>query len=143
MRNLESVPKAIPRSALVLMLAGAFTLLSACSMPGGDGNSTEERGAQLDIRVNNDHAEAGRVTVSLLNGEGNRRTLGEVSAGERRTFEVTGDPGTNVRQRLMAESRRDETVVSPDIVVQEQSIVTWHIRENRVEIFVAQEKAND
>lgn len=137
MRILESVPKAIPRSALVLLMAGAFPLLSACSLSGGGGSGAEERGTQLDIRVNNDHAGAERVTVSLLNGEGNRRTLGEVSPGERRTFEVTGDPGTDVHQRLMAESRRAETVVSPDIVVQEQSIITWHIRENRLEIFVA------
>lgn len=64
-----------------------------------------------------------------------------MNSGDRRSFETTGDPQSNVRHRLMAESRRGETILSPEIVVQEQSIVTWHIRDNRVEVFEARERA--
>jgi hypothetical protein len=137
MRDLETIPKTVPRAALVLLVAGAFiTALSACSTLGGGGSDTD-RGARMEVRVNNDHGGAERVTVSLMNADGNRRTLGEVNAGERRSFETTGDPESNVRHRLMAESRRGETILSPEIVVQENSIVTWHLRDNRLEVFVA------
>jgi hypothetical protein len=141
MRNFENMLKTIPRAALVLLVAGAFTALSACSTL-GLGGSSGDRGAQMEVRVNNDHGGAERLTVSLMNGEGNRRALGEVSAGERRSFETTGDPQANVRHRLMAESRRGETILSPEIVVQENSIVTWHIRDNRVEVFEVRETAS-
>jgi hypothetical protein len=145
MRTFESLAKkTIPRGALVALVAGAFMALSACSaLGGGGGSSSADRGAQIEVRVNNDHGGAERVTVSLLNDQGNRRSLGEVSAGERRSFDVTGDPGSEVVHRLMAESRGNETVVSPDIAVQENSIVTWHIRDNRVEVFVAREAGSD
>lgn len=143
MRNFKNMLKMVPRAALVLLVAGAFTALSACSTIGiGGGSSGEDRGAQMEVRVNNDHGGAERLTVSLMNGEGNRRALGEVSAGERRSFDTTGDPQSNVRHRLMAESRRGETILSPEIVVQENSIVTWHIRDNRVEVFEVRETAN-
>lgn len=143
MRTFESLSKTIPRGALVALVAGAFTAFSACSALGGGGSSSGDRGAQLEVRVNNDHSGADRVSVSLLNNEGNRRSLGEVSSGERRSFDVTADPGSDVVHRLMAESGRNETVVSPDIVVQENSIVTWHIRDNRIEVFVAREGGGD
>ena len=143
MRTFASLSKTIPRGTLVVLVAGAFTALSACSVLGGGGSSSADRGAQLEVRVNNDHGGAERVTVSLLNNEGNRRSLGEVSAGERRSFEITGDPGSKVVHRLMTESRGNETVASPDIAVQESSIVTWHIRDNRVEVFVAREEGGD
>jgi hypothetical protein len=143
MRDPENVPKTIPRGALVLLVAGAFTALSACSTLGMGGGSSSDRGAQMEVRVNNDHSGAERITVSLMNAEGNRRSLGEVDAGERRSFETTGDPQSDVRHRLMAESRRGETILSPEIVIQEQSIVTWHIRDNRVEVYEARENTGD
>lgn len=143
MRDPANIPKTIPRGALVLLVAGAFTALSACSTIGLGGGDSSDRGAQMEVRVNNDHSGAERLSVSLMNAEGDRRSLGEVDAGERRSFETTGDPQSNVRHRLMAESRRGETILSPEIVVQEQSIVTWHIRDNRVEVFEAQEKSGD
>lgn len=143
MRDSENIPKTIPRGALVLLVAGAFTALTACSTLGMGGNSSSDRGAQMEVRVNNDHSGAERVTVSLMNAEGERRSLGEVSAGERRSFETSGDPQESVRHRLMAESRRGETALSPEIVVQENSIVTWHIRDNRVEVHDVRAKAGD
>lgn len=143
MRDPENIPKTIPRGALVLLVAGAFTVLSACSTLGMGGGSNSDRGAQMEVRVNNDHSGAERLTVSLMNAEGERRSLGEVSSGENRSFETSGDPQESVRHRLMAESRRGETILSPEIVVQEQSIVTWHIRDNRVEVHEAREKAGD
>lgn len=36
----------------------------------------------MEVRVNNDHGEAERLSVSLMNGDGDRRAMGEVSAGE-------------------------------------------------------------
>lgn len=142
MPKLEKIPTPTPRGALVLAVAGAFTVLSACSTV-GIGGSNDDRGAQLEVRVNNDHSGAERVTVSLMDGEGNRRTLGEVEAGERRSFETTGAPESNVRHRLMADSQRGETILSPEIVVKEQSIITWDLRDNRVEVFEAREKAGN
>lgn len=142
MRNFENIPKSIPRAALALPVAGAFTALSACSTL-GVGGSSDDRVAQMEVRVNNDHGGAERVTISLMDGEGNRRALGEVNAGERRSFDTTGDPQSNVRHRLMAESRRGETTLSPEIVVQENSIVTWHLQDNRVEVFEARNTDSD
>lgn len=142
MRDFKNIPKTIPRAALVLLVAGAFTTLSACSTLGIGGGSGDDRGARMEVRVNNDHGGSERVTVSLMNGDGDRRALGEVNAGERRSFDTTGDPQSNVRHRLMAESWRGETILSPEIVVQENSIVTWHIRDNRVEVFEARETAS-
>ena len=142
MRDPETIPKTIPRGALVLLVAATFPALSACSTLGMGGGSSA-RGAQMDVRVNNDHGGAERVTVSLMNAEGDRRSLGEVSAGERKTFETTGDPHSDARHRLMAESYRGETILSPEILVQERSIVTWHIRDNRVEIHEVRERAGD
>lgn len=143
MRDLETIPKTVPRAALALLVAGSFTALSACSTLGLGGGSDTDRGAQMEVRVNNDHGGAERVTISLMNGDGNRRALGEVDGGEQRSFATTGDPEANVRHRLMAESRRGETILSPEIVVQENSIVTWHLRDNRVEVFVARETAGN
>jgi hypothetical protein len=141
MRDSGNVPRTIPGGALVLLVAGAFASLSACSTLGGGSGS--DRGAQMEVRVNNDHSGAERITVSLMNAEGERRSLGEVDAGERRSFETTGDPQKNVSHRLMAESRRGETVLSPEIVIQEQSIVTWYIRDNRVQVYEAREETGD
>ncbi|MFW6192515.1 MAG: hypothetical protein ACOC83_03425 [Gemmatimonadota bacterium] len=143
MREAMNIPKTIPRLALAALVAATVPLLSACSSLGMGGGSSSDRGAQMEVRVNNDHSGAERVTVSLMNAEGNRRSLGEVSAGERRSFDTSGDAEKNVRHRLMAESRRGETVLSPEIVVQEQSIVTWHIRDNQVEVYEAREKSGD
>lgn len=141
MRALTSFPRMIPRSALAFLVAGTFIVLSAaCSTIGLGGGSSSDRGAQLEVRVNNDHAGAERVTVSMLDGEGNRKALGEVRGGERRSFDTTGDPGSNARHRLMAESSRDETILSPEIVVRESSIITWNLRDNRVEVYEAREK---
>lgn len=74
MRTFESpAKKTIPRGPLVaLVVAGTFTALSACSALGGGGSSSADRGAQLEVRVNNDQSGAERVSVSLLNSEGNR-----------------------------------------------------------------------
>ena len=139
MRDFENIPRTRFRGALVLLVAGTFSVLTACSTLGFGGGS--DRGAQMEVRVNNDHSGAEQVSVSLMNAEGDRRSLGEVNAGDRRSFDTTGDPQSNVRHRLMAESRRGETILSPEIVIQEQSIVTWHIRDNRVEVFESREKA--
>lgn len=50
-----------------------------------------DRAAQMEVRVTNDHGGAERVTVSLMNGDGDRRALGEVNAGECRIRRLTGD----------------------------------------------------
>lgn len=143
MRNFEKIPRMIPRATLALLVAGTFTVLSACSTLGMGSGSSGDRVAQMEVRVNNNYSGAERVTISLMDADGNRRALGEVNAGERQSFDTTGDPQANMRHRLMAESRRGETTLSPEIVVQENSIVTWHLQDNRVEVFEARERAGD
>lgn len=66
-----------------------------------------------------------------------------MDAGERRSFETTGDPQSSAHHRLMADSRRGETILSPEIVVKEHSIVTWDLRDNQVEVYEAREGGGD
>lgn len=126
----------MPRGALPILAGAALAALSACATLGG-GGAGDGLEAQLEIRVNNDLGGVDAVTVSLLDDQGNRQTLGNVDAGETRTFDATGDLASGDRYRLMAEPRRGETIVSPEIVVRERSIVAWTLRSNRVRVFEA------
>lgn len=130
-------PEATPRPALLVLLGVALATLSACATLGigGGGGS-----ADLEIRVTNDLGGFERVSVSLLDSEGNRQTLGDVDAGEMRSFDATGDLESDLRYRLMAEPRRGETILSPEIVVRERSIVTWSLRDNQVRVFEARDE---
>lgn len=131
-------PGATPRSALPILMGVALTALSACGTLGIGGGGS--RGAQLEIRVNNDLPGFERVSVSLLDSDGNRQTLGNVDAGETRSFDATGDLESDLRYRLMAERGRGETILSPEIVVRERSIVTWNLRDNQLRVFEARDE---
>lgn len=132
-------PKATPRCALPILMGVALTALSSCGTLGMGGGSSRG-GAQLEIRVNNDLPGFDRVSVSLMDSDGNRQTLGNVDAGETRSFDATGDLESDLRYRLMAEPDRGETILSPEIVVRERSIVTWNLRDNRVRVFEARDE---
>lgn len=127
------------RGALPILAGAAFAALSACSMlgGGGGGNGLE---AQLQIRVNNDLGGFDPVTVSLIDDQGDRQTLGDVDSGETRTFDATEDLASGARYRLMAEPGRGETILSAEIVVRERSIIDWSLRSNRVRVFEARDE---
>lgn len=132
--------KATSRGALCILAGMALTSLTACGTLGIGGGS-EDRGAQLEVRVTNNLASFERVSVSLQNIEGQRHSLGDVDAGDTKSFEATADPGEDVRYRLMAEPNRGgETILSREIVIRQSSIVSWNLRDNQVEVHEARDR---
>lgn len=127
------------RGALPILAGAALAALSACATLGG-GSAGNGLDAELEIRVNNDLGGFDAVTVSLIDTQGNRQTLGDVDPGETRTFDATGDLASGDRYRLMAEPGRGETILSPEVVVRERSIVAWTLRSNRVRVFEARDE---
>lgn len=129
----------IRRATLALLTGLALTGFAACSAigVGGGGN---EGGVPLEVRVNNDLRASQQVSVSLHNTTGDQRTLGRVSAGETRSFEITADQGSDIRYRLMAEPVRGETILSRDVRVRENSILSWSLQDNEIEVFEARDQ---
>lgn len=124
----------IVRGTLLILAAAA---LAACAtLRGGQ----EMPRAELEIRVTNDLRSPGPVSVSLLDHEGNRETLGEVEAGATRSFDATTDLEEEGRYRLMAEPERGEAILSPEVMVREGSIIRWNLRDNTVQVFEARDK---
>lgn len=129
------------RVASAILIGLAFTGLSACSAI-GVGGSGENAGVPLEVRVTNDLREAEQVSVSLHSTAGRRQSLGTVASGETRSFEVTAQQGEDARYRLMAEPEDGETVLSRDLVLQENSIVDWDLRDNAIRVYQARDQAS-
>lgn len=124
-------------NAVVLLTGTALAAFSACATLGGSPGA--DPATEMEIRVNNNLGEFERVSVSLMDDAGNRQRLGEVDAQETRSFDATGDFDIGARYRLMAEPDRGQTILSPEIVIREGSIVAWDLRANRVQVFEARE----
>ena len=95
--------------------------------------SAGDVGEAIEIRVENDFAPPGPVTIWILTAGGGRRNLGSVSADRNRRFRFT-DIGLPREYALMAvlEDRRE--VFSRRFQLFEGARVRWWIRTNDVRV---------
>ena len=117
----------------VVAVPVALSLAACATGRGGPELSAGDVGDAIEIRVENDFAPPGPVTIWILTAGGGRRNLGSVSADRNRRFRFTGT-GLPREYTLMAvlEDRRE--ILSRRFQLFEGARVRWWIRTNDVRV---------
>lgn len=127
MNRLTTLRRALP--------ALAVGLLAACASLGGSAGGAEDSDSAVEVRVDNNVRGGADVSVALVDAQGNRRSLGTVSQGATRSFDVSVSPAAQAHYRLMAEPDAGETLVSPDLTISGRAIIQWELRSNQLQTF--------
>lgn len=127
MNRLQTLRRVLP--------ALAAGILAACASLGGSAGGGEGPETAVEVRVDNNVRGGADVSIALVDAQGNRRSLGTVSQGATRSFDVTVSPDAQEHYRLMAEPDAGETLVSPDLTISSRAIIQWELRSNQLQTF--------
>jgi hypothetical protein len=107
-----------------LVLAAAFTALSACASSGTGGGAGG--GDAVAVTVNNDLVPPSTITVWMVPETGARRRLGTLTPNGTQTFNFS--PGVRAMEhRLVAETTGGSDVTSNPFVLDAVSGVRWNV----------------